>query len=117
MVLTTQAVIQHAKNTSDAKAWRRVPLRDVCVYCGELPTTIDHLVPRASGGITVTENIAPAYRPCNERKADRHLLFFLAGIPKPGERSRKHERRERDRIQQAKAAARLARHVVGVFTP
>ena len=112
-----QAVIHSHKNAIDAKAWRRVLLQDVCVYCGDRPTTIDHLVPRAAGGVTSVDNIGPACRSCNERKADRPLLFFLAGIPKPCARSRKDERRERDRIQKAKAVARAARHVVGVYAP
>lgn len=45
-----------------------------CQYCGhrkpERELSFDHVVPRASGGRTVWENIVTACRPCNTRKAN-----------------------------------------------
>ena len=46
-----------------------------CQYCGENPgseeLTIDHVVPRAQGGVSSWTNCVLACLPCNKRKADR----------------------------------------------
>jgi 5-methylcytosine-specific restriction endonuclease McrA len=42
---------------------------DLSPFCGEL--TIDHVVPRAQGGVSSWENCALACVACNKRKADR----------------------------------------------
>ena len=46
-----------------------------CQYCGvrksERELSFDHVVPRASGGRTVWENIVAACRPCNTLKAHK----------------------------------------------
>ena len=46
--------------------------RYTCQYCGQRfayhELSYDHVVPRASGGRTVFENIVTACRPCNSRK-------------------------------------------------
>jgi 5-methylcytosine-specific restriction endonuclease McrA len=46
-----------------------------CQYCGVQPgsdeLTIDHVVPRAQGGVSSWENCALACVACNKRKADR----------------------------------------------
>ena len=45
-----------------------------CVYCGShKELTFDHVVPRASGGITSWENVVAACSPCNLRKGSRSL--------------------------------------------
>src|SRR5258708_13642637 len=52
-------------------------LRDhfVCQYCSDHhrpnDLTFDHVLPRAAGGVTSWENIAPACSPCNTRKDQR----------------------------------------------
>ncbi len=49
--------------------------RFTCQYCGAQPgsaeLTIDHVVPRAQGGVTAWTNCVLACVPCNKRKADR----------------------------------------------
>ncbi|MCF8413733.1 MAG: HNH endonuclease [Melioribacteraceae bacterium] len=44
-----------------------------CVYCGrgDLPLTMDHIIPRSKGGVDSWENLAAACMPCNNRKGDR----------------------------------------------
>lgn len=41
----------------------------LCVYCGELADTNDHVRPRAYGGSDEEENLVPACRSCNSRKS------------------------------------------------
>jgi 5-methylcytosine-specific restriction endonuclease McrA len=51
-------------------------LRDhfCCQYCGARgDLTFDHVVPRASGGITSWENVVAACSPCNLRKGSKSL--------------------------------------------
>jgi 5-methylcytosine-specific restriction endonuclease McrA len=56
---------------------RNVFKRDhnTCQYCGARPgseeLTIDHVLPRAQGGLTYWENCVLACVPCNARKANR----------------------------------------------
>jgi len=49
--------------------------RYTCQYCGAQPgteeLTLDHVLPRAQGGISTWENCALACIGCNKRKADR----------------------------------------------
>ena len=49
--------------------------RAVCAYCNKRkPTedlTIDHVKPRAQGGLTCWENVVTACMACNQKKADR----------------------------------------------
>lgn len=49
--------------------------RYTCQYCGAQPgteeLTLDHVVPRAQGGISTWENCVLACVGCNKRKADR----------------------------------------------
>ncbi len=44
-----------------------------CGYCGrgDLPLTIDHIIPRARGGVDTWENLVCACTVCNNRKGDR----------------------------------------------
>jgi len=48
---------------------------NTCQYCGHQPgtdeLTIDHVVPRAQGGVSSWENCVLACVTCNKRKADR----------------------------------------------
>ena len=58
---------------------RNVLRRDrfMCQYCGRQPPSdelsIDHVVPRASGGASSWDNCVAACIACNHRKADRSL--------------------------------------------
>jgi len=42
-----------------------------CVYCGDPATCVDHVLPKAWGGLTVERNLVAACKPCNSRKGDR----------------------------------------------
>ncbi len=44
-----------------------------CAYCGrgDLPLTIDHILPKSRGGEDNWENLAAACLPCNNKKGDR----------------------------------------------
>lgn len=44
-----------------------------CAYCGrgDLPLTIDHVIPKSKGGDESWENLVAACLPCNNRKGDR----------------------------------------------
>lgn len=44
-----------------------------CAYCGrgDLPLTVDHIVPKARGGDDIWENLISACTNCNNRKGDR----------------------------------------------
>ena len=41
-----------------------------CLYCGKNSESIDHVVPRSKGGLTITENCVPACLSCNGSKTD-----------------------------------------------
>ncbi|BEV35413.1 HNH endonuclease signature motif containing protein [Synechococcus sp. M16CYN] len=45
-----------------------------CIYCGQLSESIDHLVPRAKGGLSVTENCVPACLSCNGLKSNADVF-------------------------------------------
>lgn len=72
-----------------------------CGYCGrgDLPLTIDHIIPKAKGGIDSWENLVSACTKCNNKKGDRtpteagmrmmirpfkpnHLLFIKNAVGK-----------------------------------
>jgi 5-methylcytosine-specific restriction endonuclease McrA len=61
-------------------------LRDefCCQYCGKKgELTFDHIVPRASGGITSWENVVAACSPCNMKKGSKSLRRAGMSLRKP----------------------------------
>lgn len=40
-----------------------------CAYCAGLADTLDHVLPRSKGGLTVAQNLVPACRRCNGAKS------------------------------------------------
>lgn len=52
-----------------------------CAYCGDHADTLDHVVPRAAGGVTVAENLVAACRRCNLAKSDDHWLTWYVSQP------------------------------------
>lgn len=71
------------RNTARRNRHRKLVARGrpPCHLCGEeidwtashlepLSFTIDHIIPLAKGGPDVVDNLAPAHRRCNIRKAD-----------------------------------------------
>jgi 5-methylcytosine-specific restriction endonuclease McrA len=55
-----------------------------CAYCDaeNVPLEIDHIHPRSKGGSDCVSNLTLACRPCNQRKANRDVVEFLARDPK-----------------------------------
>jgi 5-methylcytosine-specific restriction endonuclease McrA len=49
-----------------------------CAYCSESADTLDHVVPRLRGGLTVAENLVPACRRCNGAKGSDHWQQWFA---------------------------------------
>jgi 5-methylcytosine-specific restriction endonuclease McrA len=49
-----------------------------CVYCTKtnLPLELDHLLPRSRGGPNRASNLAPACKPCNQKKGNRTAAEF-----------------------------------------
>ena len=41
-----------------------------CIYCGKNSESIDHVLPRSKGGLSITENCVPACLSCNGNKTD-----------------------------------------------
>ena len=42
-----------------------------CIYCGRESESIDHILPRSKGGLSLTQNCVPACLACNGSKSDR----------------------------------------------
>lgn len=49
--------------------------RETCQYCGVQPgrstLTVDHVLPKSQGGLTLWDNVVTACRECNHRKGGR----------------------------------------------
>ena len=45
-----------------------------CIYCGKPSESIDHILPRAKGGLSITENCVPACLSCNGNKSDSDVF-------------------------------------------
>lgn len=41
-----------------------------CIYCGNCSESIDHILPKSHGGLSVTSNCVPACLSCNGQKSD-----------------------------------------------
>jgi 5-methylcytosine-specific restriction endonuclease McrA len=55
-----------------------------CQYCGKSDElTFDHVVPRASGGVTSWQNVVAACSPCNLRKGCKSLHHTGMNLRKP----------------------------------
>ena len=45
-----------------------------CIYCGKTSESIDHILPRSRGGLSITQNCVPACLSCNGDKSDAHAF-------------------------------------------
>ena len=45
-----------------------------CIYCGNNSESIDHILPKSRGGLSVTENCVPACLHCNGNKSDINVF-------------------------------------------
>ncbi len=51
-----------------------------CAYCGGVQKlSLDHVIPKASGGPETADNVVWACRPCNSSKGDTDLQRWMAG--------------------------------------
>lgn len=57
--------------------WKYALLLDPCVYCYAPSNGLDHIRPRATGGLDGWENRAPACAVCDNAKGALPLLLFL----------------------------------------
>lgn len=75
-------------------------LRDefTCQYCGaQRDLTFDHVVPRASGGVTSWSNVVAACSPCNLRKGAKSLVQAHMHLRRPPCQPRAEELRNKGR--------------------
>lgn len=74
VVIRLVTYVRVPRDTHRRKITRRaVFARDgwACQYCGSRSNlTVDHVVPRAKGGVSTWENIVASCAPCNRRKGD-----------------------------------------------
>ena len=47
-----------------------------CIYCGKNSASIDHILPRSQGGLTITKNCIPACLSCNGDKSDKEAFYW-----------------------------------------
>ena len=54
---------------------RGVMLRDssMCIYCGAMASTVEHLVPRSRGGGNTWDNTAACCKRCNNKKGSKTM--------------------------------------------
>ena len=45
-----------------------------CIYCGRPSESIDHIIPRSRGGLSLTKNCVPACLKCNGNKSDSDVF-------------------------------------------
>jgi len=64
-----------------------------CAYCTDPADTLDHVLARSAGGLTVAENLVPACRRCNGAKssADWQEWFRLQSWHCPDREARIHQ--------------------------
>ena len=47
-----------------------------CIYCGKTSESIDHVLPRSRGGLSITDNCVPACLSCNGSKTDNDAFVW-----------------------------------------
>lgn len=52
-----------------------------CAYCGKPARSLDHVVPRHKGGLTVIENLIPACLSCNGNKGAENWITWYRAQP------------------------------------
>lgn len=65
-------------------------LEQPCAYCWAPASELDHVVPFSAGGRHDIDNVVPACRSCNARKANKSLLLFLLAQRRRVERGLAH---------------------------
>lgn len=52
-----------------------------CAYCGEHADTLDHVIPRHKGGLTIRENLVSCCRRCNGSKSAEDVWAWYINQP------------------------------------
>lgn len=52
-----------------------------CAYCGDPAQSLDHVLPKACGGLTVPSNLVPACLSCNRRKGHSEVFSWWQEQP------------------------------------
>ncbi len=47
-----------------------------CIYCGKTSESIDHVLPRSKGGLSITKNCVPSCLSCNGDKSDLEVFTW-----------------------------------------
>lgn len=74
-----------AMTNSEAKRIWRKAIKEhygcMCVYCGKTyelhELTLDHVRPRCLGGQTITKNLVPSCKQCNQNKGTNNWLTWM----------------------------------------
>ena len=69
LVTARQARISFRQSIFNAWAHR-------CAYCGQPAQSLDHIQPKARGGLTVRQNLVPACLRCNRLKSHREVFSW-----------------------------------------
>lgn len=76
---------------------------DTCMFCHKAPaTTMDHRIPQAFGGPTITNNLYPACKNCNETKASMYEDEFAEYLELPDKKSRREYVKSLKEIQESR---------------
>ena len=54
----------------------------LCVYCGDIADTVDHLIPQSHGGSSQWKNLVAACSACNNRRGAGHIPPLCVGASK-----------------------------------
>lgn len=52
-----------------------------CAYCGDYADTLDHVIPKIHGGLTIRKNLISACRKCNGSKGSTPFKVWFAAQP------------------------------------
>lgn len=52
-----------------------------CAYCGQHAESLDHVLPKAKGGLTVRANLVASCLSCNRRKGHREVFSWWRNEP------------------------------------
>ncbi len=52
-----------------------------CAYCGGTAESLDHILPKVKGGLTVRSNLAPSCLPCNRLKGHKEVFSWWREQP------------------------------------
>lgn len=74
--LIPKKVTKHRFRKQIFEAWNHE-----CAYCGEPADTLDHVIPRFHGGLTIRSNLLAACRVCNGSKGAEPVYHWLRRQP------------------------------------